>query len=86
MRVSDAWVKNGDFLRISNIQIGYTLPKEIAKMLTIERARVYASIQNLATISGYCKYGDPEVGQGSVLCTGRYPMPRTFMFGLNVTF
>ena len=90
MRVSDKWVKNGDFLRISNIQVGYTLPKSFSQKLTIERARVYVSVQNLALISGYAKYGDPEVGQGSVLCTGldtgRYPMPRTFMMGLNVTF
>ena len=89
-RVSDKWVKNGDFLRISNIQVGYTLPKKFSQMLTIERARVYLAVQNLAIISGYAKYGDPEVGQGSVLCTGldtgRYPMPRTFMMGLNVTF
>ena len=89
MRVSDAWVKNGDFLRISNLQIGYTLPKTILTPLGIQNARVYAAVQNLLTISGYNKYGDPECGQGSVLFTGldtgRYPMPRTFMFGLNVT-
>ena len=89
MRVSDAWVKNGDFLRISNLQIGYTLPKTFLTHLGIQNARVYAAVQNLLTISGYNKYGDPECGQGSVLFTGldtgRYPMPRTFMFGLNVT-
>ena len=49
-----------------------------------------AAIQNLATISGYAKYGDPEIGQGSViytgLDTGRYATPRTFQFGVNVTF
>ena len=90
MRCSDAWVKNGDFLRISNLQVGYTLPKNFLTPLGIQNARVYASVQNLLTISGYNKYGDPEVGQGSVLCTGldtgRYPMPRTYMVGLNVTF
>jgi len=89
-RVSDLWVKNGDFLRISNLQVGYTLPQAIANKLSIQKARVYLGVQNLLTISGYNKYGDPEVGQGSVLYTGldsgRYPMPRTFMAGLNVTF
>lgn len=89
-RVSDLWVKNGDFLRISNIQVGYTLPQELARKLSIQKARVYVGVQNLYTFSGYKKYGDPEVGQGSVLYTGldtgRYPMPRTFMAGLNVTF
>ena len=89
-RVSDFWVKNGDFLRISNIQVGYTLPRNICDMLSIQKARVYAGVSNLFTISGYNKYGDPEIGSGSVLYTGldtgRYPMPRTFMAGVNVTF
>ena len=90
MRASDAWVKNGDFLKISNIQIGYTLPKNISQMLLIQNARVYLAVQNVCCISGYNKYGDPECGQGSVLYTGldtgRYPMPRTYAFGINVTF
>lgn len=90
MRASDAWVKNGDFLKISNVQIGYTLPKEFLQKLMIQNARIYFGIQNLACISGYNKYGDPECGQGSVLYTGldtgRYPMPRTYNFGVNVTF
>ena len=89
-RVSDAWIENGDFFKISNIQIGYTLPRALVKKALIQNARVYFAIQNLATISGYTKYGDPEVGQGSViysgLDTGRYATPRTFQFGVNVTF
>ena len=89
-RVSDAWVENGNFLKISNIQIGYTLPRDIVKKVLIQNARVYFAIQNLCTISPYTKYGDPEVGQGSViytgLDTGRYATPRTFQFGVNVTF
>ena len=90
MRASDKWVKNGNFLRFANLQVGYTLPKEIAKKAYLQNARVYLSVSNLACISPYNKYGDPEVGQGSVLYTGldtgRYPMPRTYTLGLNVTF
>ena len=90
MRASDAWVKNGDFLKISNIQIGYTIPKTLAKTLLLTTARVYLAVQNVCCISGYNKYGDPECGQGSVLYTGldtgRYPMPRTYAFGVSVTF
>ena len=90
MRASDAWVKNGDFLKISNIQIGYSLPKSIVSKVLIQNARIYLAVQNVACISGYNKYGDPECGQGSVLYTGldtgRYPMPRTYAFGVNVTF
>jgi len=90
MRCSDAWVKNGDFFRISNLQVGYTLPKNWIAPLLIQNVRAYVSIQNLYTFSGYKKYGDPEVGQGSVLYsgldTGRFPMPRTYQFGVSVTF
>ena len=89
-RVSDLWVKNGDFLRIANFQVGYNIPRKICKPLLIEKARVYLGVSNLWTISGYNKYGDPECGSGSVLYqgldTGRYPQPRTWMAGLNITF
>lgn len=88
-RVSDAYIKNGDFLRISNIQVGYTFPKRWVEKLRMESLRIYASIENVGTITGY-KYGDPEVGDASVLKTGfdagRYPFPRTYAFGLSVQF
>ncbi len=90
MRGSDAWVKKGDFLKIGTLQIGYTLSKELLSPLRIESARIYTSVQNLATFSSYNKYGDPETGQGSVLYTGldtgRYPYPRTYSIGLNIQF
>lgn len=89
-RVSDAWVKNGNFLKISNVQIGYNLKERTLKALRMQNARVYLAVQNLATISPYTKYGDPEIGQGSVLFTGldtgRYPMARTYMLGATVSF
>ena len=89
-RVSDAWIENGDFLKVSNIQVGYNIPRPLLQTVGISAARVYAAVQNLFCISPYTKYGDPEVGQGSViytgLDTGRYATPRTFQFGLNVTF
>ena len=89
-RVSDAWIENGNFLKISNIQVGYNLPRNFAKKLMIQNARIYFAVQNLLCISPYNKYGDPEVGQGNViytgLDTGRYATPRTFQCGVNLTF
>jgi hypothetical protein len=96
-RASDAYVKNGDFLKLANIQIGYTFPKSVLTLLKMESARIFASVENLLCISEYNKYGDPEVGnvdtptkKNSVLRTGfdsgRYPYPRTFNFGLSVQF
>jgi TonB-dependent starch-binding outer membrane protein SusC len=89
-RCSDFWIKNGNFLKLSNLQIGYTLDKNLTQNLHLGNVRIYATIQNLLTISKYNKYGDPEVGRGSVLYNGldagRYPMPRTYSFGLNIQF
>jgi hypothetical protein len=90
MRGSDEWVKKGDYLKISNVQIGYNFSKSLLTPIHLESARIYASIQNLFCFSSYNKYGDPEAGQGSVLFTGldtgRYPNPRIYSVGLNIQF
>jgi hypothetical protein len=94
VRVSDAYLLNGDFLRIQNLQIGYTFSKEMIRPLRLESVRLFASIENLFTITGY-KAGDPEIGgnltsNNGVLQTGldagRYPFPRTYAFGLAIGF
>lgn len=80
-RVSDFYVENGNYLKISNVQIGYNF-----KFKGIRNARVYFAVNNLATISPYLKYGDPEVSSGVTTTgydEGRYPFPRTFMFGIQ---
>ena len=84
-RVSDYFVEKADYLKISNVQIGYTFTSK-ALHNVLRSARIYASIQNLATISPYCKYGDPEISGGVTTTgydSGRYPFPRTFMFGVQ---
>ena len=87
-RVSDYYVEKADYLKISNLQIGYTFnTKKVANY--INNARIYASIQNLLTISPYNKYGDPEVNGGVTTMgydAGRYPFPRTFMLGIQLGF
>ena len=89
-RVSTAWVKKGDYFKISNLQIGYTFDRKLIEPLKMTNARVYFAISNLALFSKYKKYGDPECGQGCVLYTGldtgRYPNPRTFQFGVSFSF
>lgn len=87
-RVSDYYVENADYLKISNLQIGYTFNTSKVKKY-ISKARIYASIQNLLTISPYNKFGDPEVNGGVTTMgydAGRYPFPRTFMFGIQLGF
>ena len=93
-RCSDFYVMKGDFLRIQNIQIGYSFPRSLISPLKMENARIYASIENLATLTGY-KAGDPEIGGNltdgnGILRTGfdagRYPFPRTFIVGVSIGF
>ncbi|MGB8490908.1 MAG: TonB-dependent receptor [Bacteroidales bacterium] len=90
MRGSDKWVKKGDYLKISTIQIGYNVDRNLLKAIRVEGARVNITIQNLFCFSSYNKYGDPEAGQGSVLFTGldagRYPNSRIYSVGINIQF
>ncbi len=90
-RYSDRFVEDGSYLRIQNLSLAYTLPNSLTTKFYVERLKVYASVQNLYTFTKYSGY-DPEVGsmEQDVLLTGidnaRYPTPRTYTFGINVTF
>ncbi|MDR2858945.1 MAG: TonB-dependent receptor [Mediterranea sp.] len=89
-QISDAFIKSGDFLRVSNVQIGYTFPKGLTSHAKLDRARIFASVDNLITISSYNKFGDPEIGTSNVLQNGfdggRYPYSRTIILGLSLQF
>ncbi|MCC8132533.1 MAG: TonB-dependent receptor [Tannerellaceae bacterium] len=86
---SDLYIQKGDFLRISNITLGYDFKKMI-KWQYISQCRVYASVQNAFTFTKYTGM-DPEIGYGiedwvSGVDLGYYPRPRTFLFGVNLKF
>lgn len=88
--VSDLYIEDGDYFRISNITFGYDI-KNIKTLIPIQGIRIYASLQNAYTFTKY-KGMDPEVGFngdesfGSGIDVGFYPAPRTVLFGLNVKF
>ncbi len=90
-RYSDKFVEDGSFLRIQNISFGYTLPSRWTSKAGIETLKFYANLQNVYTFTKYSGY-DPEVGSNNqdALMTGidnaRYPSPRIYTFGLNLTF
>lgn len=89
-RVSSFMVEDGSYLRLQNLQIGYTLPTTlVSKLGYIRSARIYMSAQNLFTITGYSGL-DPDLGVSNPLNMGydstRYPSSRTFMFGINLQF
>jgi len=85
-KFSDAFLEKGDYLRLKNITLGYTLPKHIARYVGLQNGslRVYMSIDNVATITGYSGV-DPEVGNYG-LDAGVYPSSRFFNFGVNLNF
>lgn len=88
--VSDIYIQNGDYLRISNLTVGYDF-KHLFPNMPLEKARIYFAVQNLLTITGYSGM-DPEVGYGdgkswvSGIDIGNYPSPRTIMVGFNLNF
>lgn len=89
-RPSDMFVEKGNFLRLKNISLGYTLNDAITKRLGIGKTRFYVTGQNVFTFTKY-KGLDPELGytDGNKQLNvdyAQYPQSRTWTFGLNVTF
>ena len=87
-RFSDRFVEDGSFIRLKNIQLGYTLPAKTISWLS--GARVYVNAINVLTFSDYSGF-DPEVSAFSGAAMrgvdlGNYPQSRTIMFGLNLNF
>ena len=90
-RISDRWVEDGSFLRLRNVTFGYNLPKPVLEKFRLQNLRVYLSGQNLITWTKYSGY-DPEIGSFNQnplvngVENGRYPIARSFTFGVNAGF
>ena len=91
---SDRWLENGSYLRLKTLDIGYTLPKNLTKKVKLENVRIYTSMENLFTLTKYSGY-TPDLGESTVagvdynvfsrgIDQGRYPLPRTISFGIQV--
>ena len=91
--ISSRYIEDGSYVRLKNISLGYTFPKNIVKKLYLENLRLYCNLQNVLTITGYDGY-DPEIGASTTdangyvfgLDNGRYPSPFTCTFGINLSF
>lgn len=85
---SDLYVYNGSYLRLKNIQLGYTLPQSITSKAFISSLRVYVAAENLLTFTQYHGF-DPEISSGGTslgIDYGVYPQARVFTVGLNLNF
>ncbi len=86
--VSDFHVKDGSFIKLKNVVLGYSLPDSVVSKLNADKIRFYVSGQNLFTLTEY-QGADPEVGGGilsSGIDTGFYPQSRSYLFGFQINF
>ncbi len=87
--VSDFFLEDGDFLKLQNLTIGYTISSRISEQIGLNTLRFYASGSNLFTLTGYDGF-TPEVASQSVIASGIdsafYPFARTFNLGINARF
>ncbi len=95
-RASSYFVEDGSFLRLRNLNFGYTLPSKTINKIGIDAFRIYTSIQNVFTITDYSG-SDPEIGQNADINgnsnvttrgidAGAYPLSRSFTLGINLKF
>lgn len=85
-RDSDRFYENASFLKVKDVTLGYTLPKELTVKAYIDKLRLYLKAENLLTVTKYPGY-DPEVlsGGSSYIDSAIQPQPRSFIFGINLT-
>ena len=84
---SDMYIQDGSYLRLKNITLGYTVPRQLTSKIGVSRFRVYARAENLFTWTKYWGF-DPEIGSGSTslgVDYGVYPQARTYTLGFNVS-
>lgn len=86
LQTSDYWVRDASFVRLKNIQLGYTIPKQIAKKIKADNIRVFFSGQNLLSFNSFYKGWDPENEIGTGDSPSYYPINGVYSFGINLKF
>ena len=86
---SDFYVEDASFVRLQNVQLGYTLPASLIEKIKISKLRLFTSVSNLVTLTNYTGY-DPAASSGAPIGSGFdsgfYPAARTYTLGLNFNF
>ena len=85
---SDLYVHDASYLRLKNLQLGYTLPRTLTHKLFVDRLRIFLSAENLITWTKYHGF-DPEISSGGTslgVDYGVYPQARVWTVGVNVGF
>jgi len=76
-------MEDASYLRLKNVQLGYTFPKALTQSAMIDKLKLYVSIDNLLTFTNYFGGFDPEVLETS---GDSYPQVKTFSFGVQLVF
>ena len=77
------WIHSSDYIRLKNVEVGYTLPNVLTSKIKIERLRFYINGYNLLTIAPCMKDYDPENTSGRGY---NYPLSKIINFGASITF
>jgi len=85
-QVQTKYLQDASYVRLKNLQIGYTLPKSFSKKLCINKCRIYLSGENLLTFSHMTDIFDPETISGGYGWGNSYPLAKTYSIGINLTF
>jgi len=86
VQTSTFWNRNASFLRVKNLQVGYTFPKSMMQKVNINSLRIYFSGQNLFSLNNFYTGWDPEMYQGSGDNTPFYPITSVYTVGMNLKF
>ena len=87
-QASDLYIYDGSYLRLKNIQLGYTLPSNLTRKYFVSSLRLFVAAENLLTITKYHGF-DPEISSGGTslgVDRGVYPQARVFTVGVNLAF
>jgi hypothetical protein len=86
---SDRWLESGSYVRLRNVEVGYTLPAGLLSRISVTNARVYLSGQNLLTFTKYSGL-DPDIANGDIFLRGfddgLFPSQRMLLIGAQFGF
>jgi TonB-linked SusC/RagA family outer membrane protein len=89
-RVSDFYIESGDYVRLKNIQLGYTFSNKLTSKIGVDKLRIYVGAKNLLTFTKYTGF-DPEIASSNMLeqgidKAGNYPQSKMYLLGINIQF
>lgn len=82
-QISDYWMINAAYMRVKNLQLGYSLPRKLVNRMQLQSMRFWVSGQNLFTIDNFLDGFDPETPKGGI---DRYPIVKVVSMGLQINF